>query len=64
MDQNKTLLALPAETRKRLEDMQSQLEGINNALASLKKMGIEVSQLENMIEVTSKQKDILLTEFK
>jgi hypothetical protein len=64
MADEKIRLTLPVETRKALEDMQTRLEGINNAMASLKKIGIDVSGLENQLEVARKAREILLTEFK
>jgi hypothetical protein len=60
---NRNVYKLPAETRKRLEDLGADYEKQKAALATLKKVGIDTTQLEQQLESSNTQRQIMLNEF-
>jgi hypothetical protein len=54
---------LPAETRKRMEEMSPELAKAKAALETLKKIGLDTSVLDEKIKWAEEARNILLTDF-
>jgi len=58
------VMTLPADVRKRLTESAPDLERARNAINTIKKLGIDVSELEDKIKWAETVRTTLLTEFK
>lgn len=63
-DKEANVMTLPADVRARLEKSAPDLERARNAINTIKKLGIDVSDLEEKIKWAETVRTTLLTEFK
>jgi conjugal transfer/entry exclusion protein len=58
------VMTLPLEVRKQLEVMDSDITKARNAVATLKKVGVDVSAIDSKLKWAEEVRSTLLAEFK
>jgi len=58
------LMALPPDVRRNLENLQGEVNKAKSSIKTLKKMGMDVSGIEDKLKWAEEIRQTLLTEFK
>lgn len=63
-DKTINVMVLPVEVRKQLESLNNDIDKARNAVATLKKVGVDVSSIESKLQWAEEVRTTLLAEFK
>jgi len=62
-EEERAILRLPEDTKRRLVDLEGTIKRTEEALATMKKLGMDVSVLEERLEWAKTVRETLLKEF-